>query len=146
MDHGYETLDLRPQQLTNDGVGEAKANDFAQVRVGGKIDGYQVLGALAEGGMGAVFRVQDRTNAEKQLVLKAPLPGGRGGSYTHRMRRFLREARLTSRMDHEGVARLREQGHSDGLPYFTVDLIDGIPLSERIYDEGVLPVACSGQM
>jgi serine/threonine protein kinase len=146
MDHGYETLDLRPQQLTNDGVGEAKANDFAQVRVGGKIDGYQVLGALAEGGMGAVFRVQDRTNAEKQLVLKAPLPGGRGGSYTHRMRRFLREARLTSRMDHEGVARLREQGHSDGLPYFTVDLIDGIPLSERIYDEGVLPVAESARI
>jgi serine/threonine-protein kinase len=139
MDRAYETMDIRPQTGASDGVGEARANDFAQVRVGGKIDGYQVVGALAEGGMGAVFKVKDKTS-DAQLALKAPLPGGRGGSYTHRLRRFLREARLTARMDHEGVAKVREQGHCDGLPYFTVDLIDGVPLSERIYDEGVLPV------
>lgn len=139
MDRAYETMDIRPQTGASDGVGEAKANDFAQVRVGGKIDGYQVVGALAEGGMGAVFKVKDK-NSDAQLALKAPLPGGRGGSYTHRLRRFLREARLTARMDHDGVAKVREQGHCDGLPYFTVDLIDGVPLSERIYDEGVLPV------
>ncbi|MBX3468551.1 MAG: serine/threonine protein kinase [Planctomycetes bacterium] len=139
MDGGFETLEIRQPQQGSDGVGEARANEFAQVRVGGKIDGYQVVGALAEGGMGAVFRVRDRETTD-ELALKAPLPGGRGGSYTHRLRRFLREARLTGRMDHEGVARVRSEGHCDGLPYFTVDLVDGIPLSERIYDEGVLPV------
>lgn len=138
MDRPYETMDIRPQQ-GSDGVGAARANDFAQVRVGGKIDGYQVVGALAEGGMGAVFRVHDR-EGERDLALKAPLPGGRGGTYTHRLRRFLREARLTARMDHDGVAKVRGEGHCDGLPYFTVDLVDGVPLSERIYDEGVLPV------
>ncbi len=143
MDRGFETMDIRPQQQGTDGVGDARANDFAQVRVGGKIDGYQVVGALAEGGMGAVFRVRD---GERDLALKAPLPGGRGGTYTHRLRRFLREARLTARMDHQGVAKVRGEGHCDGLPYFTVDLVDGVPLSERIYDEGVLPVLESARL
>jgi serine/threonine protein kinase len=140
MDRGFQTMDLRPVEAGGDGVGEARANEFAPVRVGGKIDGYQVVGALAEGGMGAVFKVRDR-ESDAELALKSPLPGGRGGTYTHRLRRFLREARLTARMEHEGVARVHDQGHCDGLPYFTLDLIDGVPLSERIYDEGVLPVA-----
>ncbi len=143
MDRPFETLDLLPKPTvgkgSHDGVGSAAPDEFAPIRVGGQIDGYRVTGALAEGGMGAVFRAVDPVG-EREVALKAPLPGGRGGSYSHRLRRFLREARLTARMDHEGVARVREQGHSDGLPYFTVDLIDGIPLSERIYDEGVLPV------
>ncbi|MEZ6188736.1 MAG: serine/threonine-protein kinase [Planctomycetota bacterium] len=124
---------------TNDGVGKAAANDFAAVRVGGAIDGFRVTGALAEGGMGAVFRVLDRAGSS-EVALKAPLPGGRGGTYYHRMRRFLREARLTARMNHVGVAKVREQGHADGLPYFTLDLVDGVPLSERLYNEGVLPI------
>ncbi|MCA8921036.1 MAG: serine/threonine protein kinase [Planctomycetes bacterium] len=89
--------------------------------------------------MGAVFRVLER-GSKSEVALKAPLPGGRGGTYYHRMRRFLREARLTARMNHVGVAKVREQGHAEGLPYFTLDLVDGVPLSERLYNEGVLPI------
>mgnify|MGYP001215703548 CR=1 FL=1 len=137
----FETLPLRPDEPPNDGVGIAAANnEFAPVRVGGAIDGYQVVGALAEGGMGAVFRVRDRHDPAREVALKAPLPGGRGGTYYHRMRRFLREARLTARMNHAGVAKVKEQGHANGLPYFTLELVDGTPLSERLYNEGVLPV------
>jgi serine/threonine protein kinase len=118
---------------------ESKANDFSAVRVGGAIDGYRVVENLAEGGMGAVFRVRDRENKE-EVALKTPLPGGRGGTYHHRLQRFLREARLTSRMDHHGVAVVRDQGQCDGLPYFTIDLVDGQPLSDRLYEDGVLPI------
>jgi serine/threonine protein kinase len=133
----YETIHLR-SELQGD-LDKKGANDFAAVRVGGAIDGYRVVENLAEGGMGAVFRVQDR-EGQGEVALKTPLPGGRGGTYHHRMQRFLREARLTSRMDHDGVARVRDQGQCDGLPYFTVDLVDGKPLSDRLYEEGVLPV------
>ena len=116
MDRPYETMDLRDNEpTTNDGVGKAAANDFAAVRVGGAIDGFRVTGALAEGGMGAVFRVKER-EGRGEVALKAPLPGGRGGTYYHRMRRFLREARLTARMNHVGVAKVREQGSSTACP------------------------------
>jgi len=144
MDRPYETMDLRPNAATTEG-GSERPSDFAPVRVGGSIDGYQVVGPLAEGGMGAIFRVKDKVT-DDELALKAPLPGGRGGSYAHRMRRFLREARLTARFDHEGVAKVREQGHSNGLPYFTLELVDGRPLSDRVYEEGVLPVLESAQI
>ncbi len=132
----YETVQLRTPEPGD--VASGPRGEFAAVRVGGAIDGHQVIDNLAEGGMGAVFKVRERTGTE--AALKTPLPGGRGGSYQNRLNRFLREARLTARMDHEGVARVREQGHSAGLPYFTLDLVDGTPLSERLYREGVLPI------
>ena len=152
-------IEIRPGQLdeqklrqtlvlNNDVVGPAetpfraqataRVDEFAEVRVGGRVDGYAIVDALAEGGMGAVFRVKDKTS-DRDLALKAPLPDGRGGTFAHRMRRFLREVRLASRMDHAGVAKVVEVGQQDGLPYFTMELVDGTPLSERLY-EGALPI------
>ena len=136
MQPRYETIQLRTPE-PGDLVAKTP-HEFASVRVGGAIDGFQVVDNLAEGGMGAVFRAVGPDGAE--VALKTPLPGGRGGSYHHRLRRFLRESRLTARMDHEGVARSREQGQCEGLPYFSVDLVDGTPLSERLFEEGVLPI------
>jgi serine/threonine protein kinase len=140
MDSPFQTMHLPPQQEATALQKPKSRNEFAAIRVGGAIDGFQVTGALAEGGMGAVFRAKDHTVESGEVALKAPLPGGRGGSYYHRMRRFLREARLTARMNHDGVARVRHQGHSNGLPYFTLELVDGTPLSERIYQDGVLEI------
>lgn len=137
MSNRYETVHLRTPEPGD--LSDKPRGDFAAVRVGGALDGYQVVENLAEGGMGAVFRAVDR-EGDKVVALKTPLPGGRGGTYHHRLRRFLREARLTSRMDHDGVAKVRDQGQCDGLPYFTLDIIDGVPLSDRLYEEGVLPI------
>src|SRR5437588_54223 len=100
------------------------------LRVGGRIGTYDVVDNLAEGGMGAVFRVKD--GGERELALKAPLPEGRGGTFAHRMKRFLREVRLTSRMDHPGVAKVVEVGQEDGLPYSTMELVRGVSLADRI--------------
>src|SRR5580693_848127 len=58
-------------------LGTARVDEFAPVRVGHKLDGYEIKENLAEGGMGAVFRVKDRAG-EGELALKAPLPDGRG--------------------------------------------------------------------
>ena len=138
MTRPFETIHLRPSEGGDLEAPEGRG-EFAAVRVGGAIDGYQVVDSLAEGGMGAVFRVQDR-EGQGELALKTPLPNGRGGTYHNRLRRFLREARLTARMEHEGVAKVRDQGQCEGLPYFTIDLVDGVPLSERLYEEGVLPI------
>jgi serine/threonine protein kinase len=128
-----QTLVLKPleSRATYDAVGTARSDEFAPIRIGGKIDGYKVEAPLAEGGMGAIYRVKDRRN-ERELALKAPLPDGRGGTFAHRMRRFLREVRLASRMNHPGVAKVVEVGQDDGLPYFTMELIDGTPLSDRL--------------
>jgi serine/threonine protein kinase len=115
-----------------DAVGTAKDGEFAPLRIGGRIGAYDVLDNLAEGGMGAVFRVKDE--GERELALKAPLPDGRGGTFAHRMRRFLREVRLTSRMDHPGVAKVVAVGQEEGLPYFTMELVDGASMADRIWE------------
>ncbi|MBI3724564.1 serine/threonine protein kinase [bacterium] len=130
-----ETLCLRPEprrQREFDGSSTLAEGDFSEPKVGGELDGYRILDNLAEGGMGAVFRVKDR-DGSRDLALKAPLREGRGGTYEHRMKRFLRETRLAARMDHPGVAKLVEVGQDDGLPYFTMELVDGAPLSDRMW-------------
>ncbi len=113
-------------------LGTARVDDFAPVRVGHKLDGYEIRENLAEGGMGAVYKVKDR-EGKRELALKAPLPEGRGGTFTHRLRRFLREVRLTQRMNHPGVARVVEVGQEDGLPYFTMELVEGAPFSDLMF-------------
>jgi serine/threonine protein kinase len=46
--------------------------------------------------------------------------------------RFLREAMLTSRVDHEGVVRVIDTGATeDGLPFFVMELLAGETLDER---------------
>src|SRR5437016_1335140 len=70
-----QTLVLRPAEnrASFDAVGTARSDEFAPIRIGGKIDGYKIESPLAEGGMGAIYRVKDRAG-ERDLALKAPLP------------------------------------------------------------------------
>ena len=90
---------------------------------------YQHLGILGVGGMGEVRRVRDpsldRTVAQK-VILNARMSQAD-------IRRFLSEARLTSRLQHPGIAPVHEVGTlPDGRPYFTMKEIEGQTLREAI--------------
>src|SRR4051812_13686051 len=65
-----ETLPRTEKAAPNfQALGTAKVDDFAPVRVGHKLDGYEIKENLAEGGMGAVYRVRDR-EGKRELALK----------------------------------------------------------------------------
>ena len=57
------------------------------------------------------------------------------------LRRFLEERRILALLEHPGIARLLEGGvTADGLPYFAMELVEGVPLT-RYCDEHELSVA-----
>jgi eukaryotic-like serine/threonine-protein kinase len=131
---------------------------FADALVDGKLDGlgvlrrllglhgegasgrrYQRLGTIGIGGMGEVRRVRDptldRVVALKVIRNERTSPG--------EIRRFLAEARLTSQLQHPGIAPVHEVGTlPDGRPDFTLKEIDGVTLRAAIDD--VHAASCGG--
>lgn len=94
----------------------------------GRIDGHILLEMLAEGGMALVFRAReialDRIVALKMLSPElAGIPEARG--------RFLREAKAAAGLVHENVLPIYRVGE-DPLPYFTMRLVAGGTLQDRL--------------
>lgn len=95
---------------------------------------YEVKGEVARGGMGAILEVWDR-GMERSLAMKVILEERRGaGQEGMLLQRFLREARVTGRLDHPGVVPVHEIGIDPGLGvYFTMRLVEGRDL-RQVFD------------
>lgn len=88
---------------------------------------YRILGELARGGMGVVYRAID-ARFDRPLALKALLPGAAGNA--HYEARFVNEARIHGQLQHPGVAPVHDVGRlPDGRLFFCMKLIEGQTLS-----------------
>ncbi len=97
-----------------------------------QLGNYQIVHALGEGGMGIVYKARqlspDRFVALKTLpLLKASDPQARA--------RFEAEIAAVGRLSHPGIVTVFEAGSADGLPYFSMALVDGKPLSAGLRHE-----------
>jgi len=93
-----------------------------------RIGPYRILGTLGQGGMGAVYRALQIAPIEREVALKLV----RWGLDSDRIvARFEAERRILGRMEHPGIARALDAGTSEqGLPYFVMELVDGIPITD----------------
>lgn len=86
---------------------------------------YDFLEEIARGGMGAVFRISDPV-LQRELAMKVVLGNLDGDAPPQRLRRFLREARITAQLSHPGVVAVHElNSDEDGRFYFTMDKVEG---------------------
>ncbi|MDX1987410.1 MAG: protein kinase [Candidatus Obscuribacter sp.] len=96
---------------------------------------YQVLGLLGLGGMGAVYRVK-HLGLDKVVALKTLI------SKTFSMeawQRFEREARAIARLDHANIIKVLDFGIAENnLPYYTMELVPGESLADRLRRTGPL--------
>jgi eukaryotic-like serine/threonine-protein kinase len=91
---------------------------------------YRDLRFHARGGLGEVFRARDDVLG-RDVALKT-IQAVAAGSAEGR-RRFEREATITGRLEHPGVAPVHASGHcADGRPYYVMRFIDGETLGEAI--------------
>ena len=91
---------------------------------------------LGQGGMATVWRaVQLSTGREVALKLMEPLLLA-----SRRARaRFDRELRLTARLTHPNIARIYEGGSTGALGYFTMELVEGLPLDAYVEQRQIPP-------
>jgi predicted Ser/Thr protein kinase len=88
-------------------------------------DRYEVEEFIARGGMGAVYRAEQKQPA-REVALKVML-GGAFASSRHR-RRFEREAEAVARLNHPAIVPVYEYGEAGGQPYFTMEFVEGTDL------------------
>jgi tetratricopeptide (TPR) repeat protein/tRNA A-37 threonylcarbamoyl transferase component Bud32 len=107
------------------------------------ISHFDILGELAAGGMGVVYRARDRV-LQRDVALKL-IRLERAGDAEAR-RRFLREARAAAVLNHTGIAAVYEAGEArvEGLGeepqlYLAEELVEGETLAARVR-RGPLPV------
>ncbi len=96
---------------------------------------YELLGELARGGMGVVYRARQH-GLDRLVALKMIL----GAGDHEAAQRFLQEARAAAALDHPNVVPIYDTGEIDGKPYFTMALIDGPNLRGYADGRGTLPI------
>jgi serine/threonine protein kinase len=94
-----------------------------------KVAGYQILGELGRGGMGVVYKARQR-GLHRLVALKMILAGAHAGDQL--LSRFGIEAEAVARLQHPNIVQIYEVGQQEGLPYFSLEFVDGGPLDSRI--------------
>ncbi|MFO0549497.1 MAG: serine/threonine-protein kinase [Polyangiaceae bacterium] len=110
----------------------ASANSLVGKLIGGK---YKVIEPLGRGGMGVVYRVEQRELA-KPLAMKV-LSADHARSPS-RVRRFRREALMAARLTCTNTVQVVDFGVSDDLMYLVMELVDGQTVKEIVRRHGPL--------
>ncbi len=100
---------------------------------------YRLLGLIAQGGMGAVWRARDEV-LERAVAVKV-LPEHLIADDAAR-RRFEREARVTASLVHPNIVTIFDVGSSDAgtgqeLPYLVMELLEGRSLLEWLKERAL---------
>ena len=131
---GTATLDAAAPTLIQDRVA---ASDITR---GALFAGrYQIAAIVGRGGMGVVYRAQDR-QLDEVVALKVLRPDTLVNDATL-LDRFKQEIRLARRITHRNVLRTHDFGEADGVPYISMEYVEGVTLKELIARKGVLPTA-----
>jgi predicted Ser/Thr protein kinase/tetratricopeptide (TPR) repeat protein len=90
---------------------------------------YEVVRELGRGGMGVVYLARQKSLG-RLVAVKVLRPGEQ--TFGLIVRRFEEEARHLARLRHANIVAVHEVGRADGEPYFTMDYIEGEPLTDRL--------------
>ena len=101
----------------------------AELSEGQTFGGYHIIELVGSGGMGLVYRAEQRILG-RTVALKVIRPEiAESGDYRSR---FLREARFAASVDHPHVVSVYDAGEQDGRLYLSMQWIDGTDLGTLI--------------
>jgi len=103
---------------------------------GTRLGSYEVLSPLGAGGMGEVYRARD-TRLGREVAIKV-LPDSLSTS-ADRLRRFEKEARSASALNHPNIVVIYDFGEAASGSYIAMELVQGQTLRDLL-DEGALPM------
>jgi len=99
-------------------------------------DRFEILKSIGKGGMAEVFEAFDRKLGER-VAIKIITP-----EFTRDpllLERFHQEVQIARRITHPNICRIHDLGEHHGLPYLSMELLEGETLSKRL-ERGPLPL------
>src|SRR5262249_31756125 len=96
---------------------------------GPAVPGYDILDVLGRGGMGVVYKAR-QVNLNRLVALNMLLARAHAGPM--QLARFATEAETLARLQHPNIVQIYEVGEHDGLPFFSLEYVDGVSLSQKI--------------
>lgn len=118
-------------KLASPGLGSTVPPGFAGAQLSatessGTVGAYEILGELGKGGMGIVYKAR-QPSLRRLVALKMVLGGGAA-----EVERLRAEAWAVARLQHPNIVQVYEVGDHQGLPFFSLEYMDGGSLAERI--------------
>ncbi len=102
---------------------------------GTRLASYEILALIGAGGQGEVYEAKDLSLGRRVAIKVLP---AEMASNADRLKRFEREARAASALNHPNIVTIHEFGEHDGTTYIAMELVEGITLRALI-DKGPIP-------
>ena len=118
-----------PGKTPDDGLTVSRTDDDGPSLIDTIIaERYKIRQEIGEGGMGTVFLAEQLRPVRRQVALKLIK---RGMDSRNVLARFESERQALALMDHPHIARVLDAGTTaDGRPFFVMELVKGIPITE----------------
>jgi len=97
---------------------------------------YRIVALLGRGGMGEVYRAEDLKLSQVLAIKFLPEALSKDASA---LARFHSEVRVARQVSHPNVCRVFDIGDADGVPFLTMEYVDGEDLSSLVRRIGRLP-------
>ncbi len=101
-----------------------------------KIGKYEITGILGRGGMGVVYRAEDK-RIGRQVAIKTLTEGFSGQA--DMLERFYREAQAGI-LQHPNIVIVYDLGDEDGVPFIVMEYVNGDPLDKIITSGRPVPL------
>jgi len=106
--------------------------------IGSRIGNYEIQGVIGRGGMGVVYRGL-QLSMDRPVAIKVISPSLAKDLQV--VKRFQREAKLTSKLQHPNSIRVYDFGLTeDGVPYLVMELLEGRELVAEMRTTRQLPL------
>ena len=99
------------------------------LETGTRLGPYEILAPLGAGGMGEVYRARD-ARLSREVAIKV-LPAA-VASDPERLKRFEKEARAASALNHPSIVTIYDVGVTDGVSWIAMELVEGKTLRELL--------------
>lgn len=130
------SVGARPPRLPAPVRGSAR--DSGLLATAMKIEGYDLLEKLGEGGMGTVWKAC-QVSLNRPVAIK--ILSSSLASNAEDIERFYAEAKLMAQLRHPGIIQVYDFNVVEGAYYFVMEFVEGLTVSELLVQKKVLPPA-----